>query len=541
MIACHGSFHGRSFATLAAAGAEAYLKGFGPVMDGFDHVAFNNLNEMRAAVTDKTAAILVEPVQGEGGVRAPSEDYLKGLRAICDEFGLLLVYDEVQCGMGRTGKLFAHQWQGVPPDVMAVAKALGNGFPIGACLATEKAAVGMTGGSHGSTFGGNPLAVAAGNAVLDVMLAPGFFERTQTTARRLWSRLAALVAAHPGLFAELRGAGHLLGVRCQPSLTAGDFVAKLRGEGLLCLTAGENVLRILPPLVASEREIDEGLGDHRQGGAAMAGNVTAVAPGVRSGATLFGGRPGGSRPAGPPRHFLDIDRYDTGDLRDIIDLGFAYKNGRHDRPLEGKTLAMIFEKPSTRTRVSFEVAMRQLGGDAIIIGTADSQLGRGETIADTARVLSRYVDAIMIRTNHAAKLDDMARYASVPVINGLTDSSHPCQIMADVMTLQEKKGPVGDTVVAWSGDGNNVAVELDPRRGALRLRSASRLPAIPAAAGAGRRLGAPRGRAGRSGRRPGAGGCRRRLRCHRHLGVDGGRGERQPAQPAWPPTGSTSG
>ena len=258
VIGCHGSFHGRSFATLAAAGAEGYLKGFGPVMDGFDHVAFNNLNEMRAAVTDQTAAILVEPVQGEGGVRAPSPDYLKGLRAICDEYGLVLVYDEVQCGMGRTGKLFAHQWAGVAPDVMAVAKALGNGFPIGACLATEKAAVGMVAGSHGSTFGGNPMAVACGNAVLDVMLEPGFFERTQRTARLLWDKLEALVGAYPKLFAEMRGSGHLLGIRCH--VTAGDFVAKLRAEGLLCLTAGDNVLRILPPLVAGEREIEEGLG-----------------------------------------------------------------------------------------------------------------------------------------------------------------------------------------------------------------------------------------------------------------------------------------
>jgi ornithine carbamoyltransferase len=170
-------------------------------------------------------------------------------------------------------------------------------------------------------------------------------------------------------------------------------------------------------------------------------------------ATLVGGREGSQ----PPRHFLDLDRFATPELRGILDLGFAYKNGRGDRPLEGKTLAMIFEKPSTRTRVSFEVAMRQLGGDTIILGTQDSQLGRGETIADTARVLSRYVDAIMIRTNQAQKLEDLARYATVPVINGLTDTSHPCQIMADVMTLQEKKGPVANTVVAWSGDGNNVA------------------------------------------------------------------------------------
>ncbi|HEX5453594.1 MAG TPA: aspartate aminotransferase family protein [Stellaceae bacterium] len=259
VIACHGSFHGRSFATLAAAGAEAYLKGFGPVMEGFDHVAFNNLNEMRAAVTQETAAILVEPVQGEGGVRAPGSGYLKGLREICDEFGLLLVFDEVQCGIGRTGRLFAHQREGVAPDVMAVAKALGNGFPIGACLASEKAAVGMVAGSHGSTFGGNPMAAAAGNAVLDLMLEPGFFPRVDKISGLLRTKLEGLVARHPRLFAELRGAGLLLGIRCQPEVTAGDFVAKLRAEGLLCLTAGENVLRILPPLIVGEREIDEGM------------------------------------------------------------------------------------------------------------------------------------------------------------------------------------------------------------------------------------------------------------------------------------------
>jgi len=205
----------------------------------------------------------------------------------------------------------------------------------------------------------------------------------------------------------------------------------------------------------------------------MAANVRATA----AGAALLGGR----REAGPPRHFLDIDQYETAELRSILDLGFAYKSGRRDRPLDGKTLAMIFEKPSTRTRVSFEVAMRQLGGGSIVLGTADSQLGRGETIADTARVLSRYVDAIMIRTNHEAKLVDLARYASVPVINGLTDASHPCQIMADVMTLQEQKGPVADTIVAWSGDGNNVAVSWIHAavRFGFELRLACPLPLQP--------------------------------------------------------------
>ncbi len=257
IIGCGGSFHGRTYATLAAAGNEAYLKGFGPVFEGFDHVAFGNLNEMRAAVGKETAAILVEPVQGEGGVRTPPPGYLKGLREIADEFGLLLVYDEVQCGMGRTGKLFAHEWEGVPPDVMAIAKALGNGFPIGACLATERAAIGMVPGSHGSTFGGNPLATAAGNAVLDMMLAPGFFGKVEATAKLLRGRLQGLVEAYPRLFAELRGSGLLLGIRCV--VPAGEIVTKLRENGLLTLTAGENVLRILPPLIVGESEIDEAL------------------------------------------------------------------------------------------------------------------------------------------------------------------------------------------------------------------------------------------------------------------------------------------
>jgi acetylornithine/N-succinyldiaminopimelate aminotransferase len=257
IIGCEGSFHGRTLATLAAAGNEHYLEGFGPPMDGFDHVAFGNLNEMRAAIGSETAAIMIEPVQGEGGVRPGSDEYLRGLRAIADEFGLLLVFDEVQSGMGRTGKLFAHEWSGVTPDVMAIAKALGGGFPIGACLATERAATGMGPGTHGSTFGGNPLAVAAGNAVLDVMLGADFFDRVQARARLLRGKLEELVKAYPKLFAELRGSGLLLGIRCV--VPAGDVVARLRQNGLLALTAGDNVLRLLPPLIVSEPEIGEAM------------------------------------------------------------------------------------------------------------------------------------------------------------------------------------------------------------------------------------------------------------------------------------------
>jgi acetylornithine/N-succinyldiaminopimelate aminotransferase len=258
LVCCTGSFHGRTLATLAAAGNEKYLKGFGPAAPGFDHVAFGNLNEMRAAIGKDTAAIVVEPVQGEGGLATAPDDYLKGLRAIADEFGILLVFDEVQTGMGRTGKLFAHEWSGVTPDVMALAKALGGGFPVGAVLATEKAAVGMQPGTHGSTFGGNPLAMAATNAVLDIMLEPGFFPRVERVANILRKRLEAIAAAYPKLFSEVRGKGFLIGFKCV--VTNGDVVDRLRQAGMLTVAAGDNVVRLLPPLIIEERHIEEAAG-----------------------------------------------------------------------------------------------------------------------------------------------------------------------------------------------------------------------------------------------------------------------------------------
>jgi len=258
VIACTGSFHGRTLATLAAAGNEKYLKGYDPIVEGFDHVPFENLNELRAKISGETAAILVEPVQGEGGLRAGSDDYLRALREVADEFGLLLVFDEVQCGMGRTGKLFAHEWPGVAPDVMTVAKALGGGFPVGACLATEKVAKYMSAGSHGSTFGGNPLAMAIGNAVLDVMLEPKFLEQVRRVSAHFRDGLQGLVAKNPKIYAEVRGKGLLTGLRCTVRNT--EVCDALRAAGLLSVTAGENVIRLLPPLIAEERHIDEGLG-----------------------------------------------------------------------------------------------------------------------------------------------------------------------------------------------------------------------------------------------------------------------------------------
>jgi acetylornithine/N-succinyldiaminopimelate aminotransferase len=255
IIGCQGAFHGRTLATLAAAGNEKYLKGYDPVVEGFDHVAFDNLNELRAKIGPETAGIIVEPVQGEGGIRPASADFLKGLRAAADEFGLVLIFDEVQCGMGRTGKLWAHEGFGVTPDVMMAAKGLGGGFPVGACLATEKVASVMGPGAHGSTFGGNTLAMSIGNAVLDVMLAPGFFDNVNAQAKTLRAKLDTVAAAHPKVLAGVRGAGLLLGLQCV--VPNGELVEKLRAQKLLAITAADNVVRLAPPLIIGPREIDE--------------------------------------------------------------------------------------------------------------------------------------------------------------------------------------------------------------------------------------------------------------------------------------------
>ena len=255
IVTCEGAFHGRTLTTLAAAGNPKYLAGFAPEVPGFDRAAFGNLNEVRAAVTDETAAILMEPIQGEGGIRAADLDFMRALRETCDEFGLLLFLDEVQCGMGRSGKLFAHQWAGIEPDLLATAKGIGSGFPLGACLATAKAAQGMTAGTHGSTYGGNPLATAVGNAVLDEVLADGFLEQVEIRGRQLGGHLESLVAKHPKVYAQARGAGLLRGIQCHPP--AGELLGALRESGLLTVPAAENVLRIVPPLIVSEAEIDQ--------------------------------------------------------------------------------------------------------------------------------------------------------------------------------------------------------------------------------------------------------------------------------------------
>jgi len=255
IITFEGAFHGRTLATLAATGSQKYLEGFGPPMDGFDQVAHGDLDAVKKAIRPETAGILIEPVQGEGGVRTAPVAFFKALRELCDQHGLILAFDEVQTGMGRTGDLFAYKRLGVTPDVMSLAKALGGGFPIGACLATAEAAAGMTPGSHGSTFGGNPLAIAAANAVLDVMLKPGFFEHVQKMSLLLKQKLASVVDRYPSVLADVRGEGLLVGVKAV--VPSGDLVTALREQKLLTVGAGENVVRFLAPLIVSEAEIEQ--------------------------------------------------------------------------------------------------------------------------------------------------------------------------------------------------------------------------------------------------------------------------------------------
>jgi acetylornithine/N-succinyldiaminopimelate aminotransferase len=257
IICFEGAFHGRTLAMIAATGNPKYLAGFGAPVAGFDHVPFNNLNAVRAAITPETAGILIEPVQGEGGIRPADLRFLRDLRATCDEFGILLGFDEVQSGMGRTGKFLAHEWAGIEPDAVSLAKGIAGGFPMGAVLAREAVAKALVPGSHGTTFGGGPLACAAANAVLDVILAPGFMDEVDATSRYLWRGLEALVQKYPSVFTEARGAGLIVGLRCAvPNMEVQNAAL---AEGLLTVAAGDNVLRLVPPLIVRQPECAEAL------------------------------------------------------------------------------------------------------------------------------------------------------------------------------------------------------------------------------------------------------------------------------------------
>ena len=271
IVSFEGAFHGRTLATIAAGGQAKYLEGFGPKVEGFDQVPFDDMPALERAIGPETAALLIEPVQGEGGIRPVPTAFLKRMRELCDEHGLLLIYDEVQCGIGRTGKLFAYEWSGVAPDIMAIAKGIGGGFPMGACLATEEAAMGMTPGVHGTTFGGNPLAMAVGNAVLDVVLEDGFLDEVSRKALLLKQGLAGIADEFPTVIEEIRGIGLMLGIKCR--LPNARVNMALREQHLLAVPAGDNVLRLLPPLTVTDEEIRAALDRIRAGAASVAASA----------------------------------------------------------------------------------------------------------------------------------------------------------------------------------------------------------------------------------------------------------------------------
>lgn len=257
IITFDGSFHGRTLGMISAAGSEKLTKGFGPLLPGFDHVPFGDLEAVQAAIGPETAAIMLEPIQGEGGINVLAADQMKALRKICDDNGLLMVLDEIQCGVGRTGRLFAHEMSGVTPDIMAVAKGIGGGFPLGACLATEKAASGMVAGTHGTTYGGNPLACAVGCKVLDIISEDGFLESVNRIAGRLRQGLEGLVAQHLKVFEAVRGEGLMLGLKCVAQNS--DVISAGYDAKILTVPAAENVVRILPPLNLSNEHVDEAI------------------------------------------------------------------------------------------------------------------------------------------------------------------------------------------------------------------------------------------------------------------------------------------
>ena len=268
IITFSGSFHGRSSAGIAAAGSEKMTKGFGPLLPGFKHIEFGDMEALGAAITDTTAAIMIEPVQGEGGIRPVPDSDLKQMRALCETHGLLLIFDEVQCGVGRTGKMFAHEWAGVTPDIMMVAKGIGGGFPLGAVLATENAASGMTAGTHGSTYGGNPLGCAVGNAVVNIIGTDAFLEGVNRKAGLMRQKLEGLVASHPDVFESVRGSGLMLGLKCKA--TNSDVVSAGYRHEVITVPAADNVIRLLPPLNITDEDIAEAVSRLDQAASSLA-------------------------------------------------------------------------------------------------------------------------------------------------------------------------------------------------------------------------------------------------------------------------------
>ncbi len=514
VISTDNAFHGRTLATLTATGQPEKQAPFVPLPEGFVHVPYDDVSALDKALdADTVAAVLLEPLQGEGGVVVPSSDYLGAVRALCTERNALLMLDEVQTGLGRTGHWFAFQAQGLEPDVVTMAKALGNGMPVGACWARAEVAAAFGPGDHGSTFGGQPLALAAVKATLAVMEA----EDVPRRARDRGARLRAGMARLPGVV-SVRGAGLLLAAQLDAPV-AKAAADRALAQGLLVNPVRPDAIRVAPPLLVRDDEIDAAL---RILGAALDG---VAARGRRAG--------GGAMTA--PRHFFDVDDLDPDAWEHLLALALAPPDGS---PLAGQGVALLFQKPSARTRNSTEMAVVDLGGHPVYISGTEVGLDERETAEDVARTLSCYHRVLCARVFEHATLVRMANTLGrsgfdVPVVNLLCDTAHPCQAVADVLTMREALGPLAGRTLTYVGDANNMARSL--AKGALFEGMEVRFAApagytfsgdeLTALQAFGDRVGTRRHGAGD--RRPGPGRQGRRRALHRRVdehGPGGGAG-----------------
>jgi ornithine carbamoyltransferase len=443
IITLHRSFHGRTMGAISATGQRKYQRAFEPIVPGFVHIEANSLEELRDAFSHKVAAILLEPIMGEGGILDLSEEFLLEAQRLCHEHNALFMLDEIQCGLGRSGKWFAFQHFGLKPDVLVLAKALGGGVPIGAVVAAGKAAEILEPGDHGTTFGGNPLACATALAVLDTI-------EHQDLAHRATELGAYLSAGLKSMGFKVSGKGLMVGAALDQPI-AKDIVKQCFERKLIVNATDEYTLRFVPPLIITEAQIESAL-------EIIASVMGIAAPSFPEIAARV------SVKSQPLHDVLSIDDLSLEQIEQILDLAATSKTRRQRAPsaitaVENRTVAMVFEKQSLRTRVSFEAAIRELGGQAIHLGKGDIAMGSREPIKDIAQNLSRWCNLIVARLYWQRHIVELAQYADVPVINALTEWEHPCQALADMQTIQESFG-TDKVKITYVGDGNNVARSL---------------------------------------------------------------------------------
>ncbi len=445
IITLQRSFHGRTLGSISATGQRKYQRPFEPLIPGFVHIPANDIQALREAFSHKTAAVLFEPIMGEGGVQELTTEFLKEAESLCREHNALLMLDEVQSGMGRTGKWFAFQHHGIRPDVLCLAKGLGGGVPIGACLVAGKATGILEPGDHGATFGGNPLSCSAALAVIETIEHQDLLSHVEKVGAYFRERLEGLGP----IVEKVKGYGLMLGLALNEP-KARDIVRQCLEKRLIINATDETTLRFVPPLILSVEQVDEAIA------------IIASVLGVDAAKPVD--RVVAARPSVEYRDVLSIDDLTDQQLEDLLDLA-AYSKQRRKlapsaiTPVENRSVAMLFEKQSLRTRFSFEVAIRELGGHPVYLGKNEVGMGSREAVKDVAMNLSRWSSMVVARLYWHKHLKELAEFCDVPVVNALTEWEHPCQALADVMTVRERFG--SDKVkIAYVGDANNVARSL---------------------------------------------------------------------------------